>query len=1175
MTYGVGCALLIAVVGFGALFAYRTRPARLRAGIAELFTTVANADVRIDSVTFSPWFGLQVTDLDVGLGADAPLHRQVDEPAQLPILRINDLRVRCKLWPLLWGRFEPTSVHAGSVTLSLIRSSTGDGNITFTGLSKPRPYSTGQHLPLFNLDRVQIQLWSVEERRLRLREQWRVSVHGRTEKTRSIVRVDHVGGPATQPLAQAELAAASGALQISVGWLSLDSLRQAARHANVPAAVSDLLGRFNVQGKLRLDRMVLNDWHLTGAQVTLSELRGSVPVEDDESYSRDGAPADRYLVFDGGAGQLSLTDHALTGELHARLHDAAATVTLRATAPAGPLRLNAESLDRWLVNLEFTAREITLPTLASHPAFVRSPRLPDPVRAFFKDYQPDGQLNVVVRAERAPGLSWDVSGSIEGLGATCRYYRFPYTMTDARGMVRFKNNHVWLDGLRARHGSGTIHGDGRLDEPRHWTGFALRFRATNVPLDGELYAALPAEYRRLWDQTHPIGLADIDVSLTRPSSTRAAGAKPTSTDVSARLMLGSVALDERRIGPAEGLVTIKEGVIDVRDLRGMYSGATAQLDGRLHASTAGDGEAWQFSLGNLTVSQTTSLGAAGDTATDEPIGLRFDGAVDVWGQAWSSASPDGLENHVAARVLDGRLDSFAQDESWHVTDGWLNTQAGRSQIVGVSCTSDAGSLTASGEIGPDTGDRDLRLRLNARANSMGQLLRQLVPPRWARVTDRLGLAGAGEMTVSIGRDSAADPNQLASIDITADKMRPQPFPLDFRNVRGRVVLDADGFQLEETHAAFGGDAHVVMGGEGRWGVPGAESRLTINARHVPINDELIAAMPEGLRDLLRRLSPTGTLSAALDEFAISMTGDRRWEVHGTLSFEAAELDLGLELTDFSGQLRAARPRGVVVTGNQVNLDSDFQLDAAMLAGRPLRDCEGRLYVVPGDPRVHIEDVSGLLCGGELRGFGAINTRTGEHEISVRLRNIVLEQFLLRDGDDALSAAAPGPSGVDARLDGHVFVRGTGRNAGSRRGGGALTIRHAATARTPILASLAEAGRRTQRGLGSRAERIELRFDWEGSIFFIKWVGIEMGGTRLEGQGRWHTRTGAIDLTLVAAPPDLPDTPILDLINIAREDLVQYRVTGTVDEPRVTLQPLHNVTDALREALSAGGRRSPR
>ena len=92
--------------------------------------------------------------------------------------------------------------------------------------------------------------------------------------------------------------------------------------------------------------------------------------------------------------------------------------------------------------------------------------------------------------------------------------------------------------------------------------------------------------------------------------------------------------------------------------------------------------------------------------------------------------------------------------------------------------------------------------------------------------------------------------------------------------------------------------------------------------------------------------------------------------------------------------------------------------------------------------------------------------------------------------------------------------------------------------------------------------------WEGNKLRFSRVDILARDLRLVGYGTWNTQTDAISMTLLGATQD--DAPRLflltDILESAREELMQYRITGTYAQPHVSVEPLHNLTGPIKDLL---------
>lgn len=135
-------------------------------------------------------------------------------------------------------------------------------------------------------------------------------------------------------------------------------------------------------------------------------------------------------------------------------------------------------------------------------------RLPDGV---IKPAQIFGGFAARARRELGYGKKISVHVDLDVADASGAFEAFPYPLEKMRGKVLIRSNHAEVRDLVARQGSATLMldgtfswGNGRPPEPD------LRIRATDVPIDDTLLAAIPAEQSEWIRKTGIGGVIDVD-----------------------------------------------------------------------------------------------------------------------------------------------------------------------------------------------------------------------------------------------------------------------------------------------------------------------------------------------------------------------------------------------------------------------------------------------------------------------------------------------------------------------------------------------------------------------------------------------------------------------------------------------------------------------------------------
>lgn len=1172
----------------GSLYVYLTRPARLRSQVLEALAALPTVRADVGRVTFSLRGGLEVRDLVLTMPPGDVATPTTSGAADQPWLRVARARVRCALPALLRGDFQPREVVLSDGELTLVGSRAAHAiQSTLNGLgrrgrtSKPGG-ETVSALPRIRLERADLRLLAGQADELRLVRRTPVRGTGMPTDTGYELRIEPLGG-GEAPLAVLHWDRARGEMHVALDWVDLHTVM-----LFLPASATQACQELNLQGRVRLERAVLRGSSgdstdaiagrtapavsLHAAELRLADVHCSVPVEEvagevaaQEQYL---PPAQRFLQIEAAGGGVGYRQTAegetLTVHGSGRLNGAPAEFELTAQ-PAAYEDLSSAWDHVMAVGLRVDG--LTLPAAEEHPAFVNSRRLPAAVRKFFREYQPSGPVNLRLRARRTSaqpgpmsigGLA--VEGEVEAVGAACWYYRFPYGFTDIRGRLRISPAGVFFDGLYGRHGSARARIDGIVHHARRATSFDLAVHGENIPLDHDLFAAVPAKYRHLWEQTLPLGVCDANVTLHREEgSPDDVEMPPTAVHIDARLLGGSLQVEPgKRLRAVEGLLTIADGAVRLHDLHGYLDGAAVRLAGTIGADSDGELADLRVEAADVHVERGATLDAGADGFGAE---VRFAGRADVWGHLRGAGAPGERTVHYAVHIKDGVLTGFDSAAPWDQCQGWISANGPQQEAIWFTARQAGARLSARGTLPTASRvDTPISLEINVADVVLDHLAQQVVPPRWGQAVAALGLSGPGAVALQLRpEESTAEPGrQAAEIHVTAERMTPAPLPVELRDVRARVALTADGLELRGARGRQGEEGRVTASGRVEWqgGTPSAEFGLS--ARQVEITPDLIDAMPEGFSRLLRRLAPKGRIHAELDRVSVAGHDDRTWQFDGRLVLEAAELFLGLPLTAFNGQLRGTctvRPDG------ETDVSAEFTIRAGRLGGRPIEDWEGRLERRHGARWVRLEDLRGRLCDGDALGFVNIDPATSDFELSLTLQDVSLGQLLP-------PKQAAGNSRRRGRVDGRVFLRGTAGDVASRRGGGDLRIRGASFLQTPVLATVAQASRRGEATISDALDLAELRFVWHGSELKFTRVDIQSRDLRLVGDGTWDMETDAIVLTLVGAHPDhWPRIAVLtDLLEIAGQELLQYHVRGTAASPQVTVEPLHKLNATLRALL---------
>lgn len=1198
----IWATLAVAALIFGA-YAHLTNPARLRIRVLEALRTLPVGNVEIGAVTFSARGRLELSDLVLSPLHVVPFYRPPAGARTPPFLRIGSAQVACGLGDLLLGRFRPERIELRRVALAIVCSpehladeaaaehADADARLLWRRLS-----AADVGLPPVSVRQADVQVFVVERGRPQLVQRQLLSADGRATADGYVLRLDH-RPVRDEPLAELRWDQPAGVGALRLDWVDLETV---ARFLPAPAAES--VTRVGLAGRALLDHLVIHlpptrsdgdpshAW-LGPVVVRFADLRCALPLEDYEgapaAVARAGPLGGCFLQLTGGQGTFAYhpaergspgqCEVSVQGQLrgaatslHARTQAALLEhVWAAQLAPAGTGKRPSVSVDD-IVQAEFRVDGIELPTAESHPAFVRSQRLSGPVVAALRDYRPRGKVNLRLRiqpseagAGAAPPRSGAArfEGEIEALGASCRYRHFPYDFEDVHGILRLSQGRLLLEQLTGRHGTGVVRGDGVVNSTRSWAGFDLRFHGQDVPLDAELYAALPERYRLVWRQSSPLGLCDALVAVRRPDGTAEAGPADADVQVQADLLHGSLAIgDGRRLDHVDGRLTVSNGLVRIENLHGYDGDTGVRLDGEVRLVDGDTHTDLRVQVHDLEIDHTAVLAASG---TDDAMEVRFEGQADVWGRVHGAARDGGQQRSLTVRIKAGELFGRAPDRRWSVRDGLVRVQNGAHDILSFTCEQ-AGSRLELAATLPDVHEpgAPLSLRAHAQTTAIEALYPQFLPTRWSELIDQLGLAGAADLAVALqaGETIGGAGQQVADITIRAAQMQPQLLPLDLRNVAGELTLAPGSFRVARATADLGARGRVLVTQHeaGTWRAGEIDATFAVAANDVVLDSELIRALPGAAPQLLERLGLAGEIDAALSSVSVSGGAPRTWRLEGRLPLREVALALGLDVTIGTGELSGSC---TITPQGEVEAELGFRIEQGRLAGRTIEDWEGLIRHAPGARSVQLENLRGRLGDGAVQGALYVDPDTADYELSATLWDISTDKLLPRRGEPHAPPDRPRPG----RISGEVWLRGTGGDASTRRGGGELLVRGATFLQTPVLASVF---RLRPPPASDVLNQARVRFRWEGSVIRLERIAIDGSDLRLVGNGTWNMRDDTVRMTLWAARPELwPRLEALDrVLELAGQELVQYRVEGTLPEPKVTAQPLHRITSVLRALL---------
>lgn len=388
-----------------------------------------------------------------------------------------------------------------------------------------------------------------------------------------------------------------------------------------------------------------------------------------------------------------------------------------------------------------------------------------------------------------------------------------------------------------------------------------------------------------------------------------------------------------------------------------------------------------------------------------------------------------------------------------------------------------------------------------------------------------------------------------------------------------------------------------VGVEGGWtaqqGPDGAlraalEATLTCDAR--ALTPDLLALMPAEAAAALRAGSVTAAGGMELRPSRLALTldssGVRRAAFDGVLAFRGLAADIGVKIREADGALALAVDKPD--DGRRAAVRATLQADRVQAAGLQLTGAEATLISDDASPDIVVPTISADCFGGRLSGAAVLRAAADEaagreYDVRLGLAGVrfadMLAQLRATVDDDARpvptidvpggaavpDSAADGspprpaaalPLGGDASrgwLDAELALSGRVGAEGDRRGRGSVRVAGGDVLRLPLVAPLLEISN-LQIPLGDKLDYFHADFYLTGSSVVFEQLGLVSRSLAVMGSGRLLLPALALDLRFTSQSR-LRIPLVSDLLEAARNEITTTRITGTLDDPKLSSEPL--------------------
>jgi hypothetical protein len=434
-----------------------------------------------------------------------------------------------------------------------------------------------------------------------------------------------------------------------------------------------------------------------------------------------------------------------------------------------------------------------------------------------------------------------------------------------------------------------------------------------------------------------------------------------------------------------------------------------------------------------------------------------------------------------------------------------------------------------------------------------------VDPAWEAFIDKRKPTGEFDATLTFrqtGEDQAEALVELSprSVSFMSDDQR-----VSITEGQGSIRIRPGQIEFDQLQGMVGGAKFAIEGDVTLGDQTTAD--LSLKASGDSVTDELLAAMPKGVRSLVDAMGIQGPFNADLKRVRLTPGADDGKLVKtiaGQISTTNGKADLGVAMDN----INAVVDLMVTAVDGQKHPRVNAKVKAKQfnLRGRKITDVTGTLKSVGDTDVLAMSDMRGRIYEGVVAGEGKLWLDRERFELRLALSDVQLETFLYKGEKPEKEAEMTGD------LTASFNVEGSWAKNGKVRGRGQIQVRKGNMYELPLALGLLHV---THLSLPTTKsfERADVSYYVkDGKIVFEK-IALEAPHMRLAGEGSMLIKNEALDITLTSSNPSGLDLgPVTDMVDAVRDQLVTVRVTGTMDNPKREVRQFNGLTKAWEDVF---------
>jgi hypothetical protein len=390
-------------------------------------------------------------------------------------------------------------------------------------------------------------------------------------------------------------------------------------------------------------------------------------------------------------------------------------------------------------------------------------------------------------------------------------------------------------------------------------------------------------------------------------------------------------------------------------------------------------------------------------------------------------------------------------------------------------------------------------------------------------------------------------------------MTPSVMPYRLDDLQGTIEVTDENVTIPALSARHG-KAGVKLAGRGTltdkpvWD-------LAINAADVQVDDEFRKALPASARTLVQSMD----ISGAIDIFCPNLSyragagpkGDDTPDIDfsSKVVLKNAGMTAGVPMGEMNGQIDLS---GAVRAGTVSELTGSVDIASLTVAKRSAKNFHLDLSKTPGAPEIRIDRMQSELAGGEMAGQVTMtfpDKGPSKYALALVLRNADIKQM-----------AGKFEENISGQMNASLSLEGNWNNDAQRRGRGDVTVSGKNMVRIPLLLGLLQVTNLTL-PTNNPFNEGTARYSVDGKRVTFEAIQLRSADNLMRGSGWLDFGSKAVRMSFYSDNPAIARVPVVgELASGFKQELLQFQVRGTLEDPKVSASSFNTVTTTVDEVF---------